>query len=60
MEALELVVSMEHIVVEQQRNGNLVGIGVAAEIAGGGNSWHTMVVKMIDAEEIVDGKNSQN
>lgn len=60
MEALELVVSMEHIAVEQQRNGNLVGIGVAVEIAGGGNSWHTMVVKMIDAEEIVDGKNSQN
>lgn len=31
------LVRMEHIVVEQQQNGNLVGIRVAADIAGGEN-----------------------
>lgn len=53
-----MVVRMEYTVVEQQHNGHFVGIGVAAEIAGGGNSWHMVAVKMMDAAEIVGGGNS--
>lgn len=48
---------MVHIVVGQQRSGHLVGTGVAAGIAGRGYSWHTAVVKIAYAEEIVGGKN---
>lgn len=62
VEAASVVVkSMEqHIVVGQQRTGHSVGIGVAVGIGGKGYSWHTAVVKVAYAEEIVGGKSSQD
>ena len=53
-----VVVKKEHIVVGQQHNGYFVDIGVAVEIAGAGNSWHTMDVKMKHAVETAGGGSS--
>jgi hypothetical protein len=55
-----VVESTEHIVVEQQRTGHLVGIGVAVGIAGRRYSWHRTVVQIAYAEEAEGGKNSQD
>jgi len=53
-----VVVKKEHIVVGQQHNGHFVDTGVAVEIAGAGNSWHTMDVKMKHAVETAGGGSS--
>lgn len=52
-----VVVKKEHI-VGQQHNGHFADIGVAVKIAGAGNSWHTMDVKMKDAVETAGGGSS--
>lgn len=51
VEAVFVALRMEHIVVEQQHTGHLVGTGVAAESAGVEQSWHMMDAKMIYAVE---------
>lgn len=50
-----VVESTEHIVVEQQRTGHLVGIGVGRRY-----SWHRTVVQIAYAEEAEGGTNSQD
>jgi len=58
VDVVVVVVKKEHIVVGQQHNGHFVDIGVAVEIAGAGNSWHMMDVKMKDAVETAAGGSS--
>lgn len=53
-----MVVKKENMVVEQQHNGHFVDISVAVEIAGAGNSWYMMDVKMKDAVETAGGGSS--
>lgn len=54
VDVVVVVVKKEHIVVGQQHNGHFVDIGLAVEIAGVGNSWHTMDVVHVEMKDAVE------